>query len=233
MPKISGCTFWRMTLLGATLLASAPAAAQERTTIFGGVNFGEDEGAYAGLTIAPPGSRIGEGWAVRTSVSGSKYEYQSNGIGIEGKEVRGEVAVLHQWSGAWGYADVGLGARYVNTDLSPQDPGNERRGVRWAPTLSVTGQRVMGPWRVAGFASTGIGDDDYFVRGELTRAVSSQVRFGVEAAADGDPSYERQKVGAVLSFAPADTWEVTFAAGALYADKDDGAYGGISFSRRF
>lgn len=223
-----------MTILaGVALLASAPAAAQERTTIFGGVNFGEDEDAYAGATIALPGGRIGDGWAVRTSFSGSQYEYQTNGVEIEGKEVRGEVAILRQWSGPWGYVDFGVGARYVNTDLSPDDPGNERDGGRWAPTLSATGQRIAGPWRVAGFASTGIGDDDYFVRGELTRAVSSQVRLGVEAGADGDPSYERQRVGAVVSFAPAETWEVTFAAGALYADTDDGAYGAISFSHRF
>lgn len=234
MPRTFGCRSWTIALLtGAAISISAPASGQERTTVFGGVNFGEDEGAYLGATFTPPGGRIGQGWGLRTTVSGSQYEYETNGVEISGEEVRAEAAILHQWSGAWGYVDVGVGARYVNTELSPQDPGNERGGVQWSPTLSATAQRVAGPWRLEGFASTGLGDEDYFVRGEVTRAVGPTVRLGVEAAMDGDPNYERQRVGAVVSFAPAETWEVQFVAGALYGDNDDGAYGGISFSRRF
>jgi hypothetical protein len=225
--------FWSAGLLGgAALLVTAPAQSQERTSVFGDVTLGRDRGVSAGVTLTPAGSRIGAGWGLRTTVSTSRYRYESNGVPVRSEDSRVEAAVIRQWSGPWGYVDVGVGARYVNTDLSPDDPSNDRRGVRWRPALSATGIRHLGPWRAQGFASTGLGDDDYYVRGELTRALGAGVRAGAEIVVDGDPNYDRQRYGAVLGYG-AETWEVRLTAGASDAPGRTEGYGTIGFSRRF
>lgn len=217
----------------AAALTATGAAAQAQGTVFAGGAFGADRTAYAGVAAPVPGSRIGHGWAVRAIVSATEYDYRSGGTKISGEEVRAELSALLQRSGSWGYIDAGLGARYVDIRLSPADPGNPRRGDHWDAAVSVSGEGIADPWRVTGFAAYGLDFEDYYVRADVTRAVTPSVRLGVEAVANGDPAYDQQRLGAVVAYAPGSDWEIQFAVGASESNARDGAYGAVGFRRTF
>lgn len=215
-------------------LAPAGALAQGApTTVFAGATFGEDELAYAGVTVPLPGDG-GGGPAIRAIVSRTEYDYRSSVLGnVEGREVRGDVSALYQVFGPMGYFDIGLGARYVDTKLSPRDPGNDREGGQWEAVASLSGQAAAGPWRMAGFGSYGFDIHDYYARGEITHAIAPRVRLGAEASADGDRTYDRRRLGALLGFSPDPAWEIQLSAGGTDSDDHEGAYGAVAFRRTF
>lgn len=209
------------------------AGAQPRPTVFGGVGLGADELAYAGLTLPLASTGPGGGVALRTMVSRSINDYRSAGRRIESEQRRGEASLLYQAFGRWGYVDAGLGARYTDTDLTPQDLGNPNRGGRWDPVVSLSGESSPDrPWQTAGYAAYGFKSEDYYARAELTRAVRPSLRLGAEVILDGDPNYDRRRVGAVLAIGRSG-WQVRAAVGAADSDAKDGAYGSIGFRRSF
>lgn len=212
--------------LGASLAQPGP-------TVFGGVGVGADRLAFAGVTV-PVARMSGEGGlAVRGIVSGSDNRYDGPTGRVKSEQVRGEAALLYQRWGPWGYFDAGVGARYTDTDLSPDDPGNPNRGSQWDPMVSISGETTPArAWQVGGFASYGFNSEDYYVRAEVTRAVGPGFRLGVEAILDGDPNYDRQRAGAVAAFGGGD-WQIRFAAGAADSKARDGAYGSVSLRRTF
>lgn len=193
-------------LLGAlAALACGPQAfAQSNGAVFGGVDVGRDRSAYLGAT-APLGGSDGR-WNVRAVLGAGDYDYDSAGVRIDGEYRQAELALVRSLSGAWGYLNLGAGARVTDTDLSPPDPGNDREGVRWDGLVSVDGvRRLSDGWEVGGYAAVGLDAGDYFVRAEATRAVSPRVRLGAEIVAQGDEAYDRQGGGLVVVFRPDDS----------------------------
>lgn len=215
-------------------LIATPAEAQDRGAVFAGVSGGEDQSVYAGALMALPGASLGKGLAVRVSASAGTYEY-AGGPGIVEADFSGvDAAVVYQASSPSGYANFGLGARYIDTSLSPSDPANEREGGHWDATVSVDGAKDMGLWRAGLYSSYGVSMRDYYVRADLTRAVNDQVRLGAEVVAQGDRMYDRQKYGAVVAFSPMTAWEIRLSGGASReAEGDYGGYGAVSFVRTF
>lgn len=230
---MAGSTLARaMGLALVTAAAGWPAgntAAQVPATVFGGAGVGADEMAYLGATVPVGGS----GFALRGIVSTSQYKYRSAGTRITSDQVQGEVSALYQRAGPNGYFDLGVGARYTDTDLSPGDPGNRSQGDEWDVVLSMSGQTAPGPWRAAGFASYAVDSEDYYVRAELTRAVRPSVRLGLEAVLDGDPNYDRRRAGVLLGVSTSPRWEAHIAVGASDSKARDGAYASIGFRRSF
>lgn len=217
MPKsfrrraLSGVVFTAVAL--ASTLPPGTAAAQSSGAVFAGAEAGRDWSAYAGAVWAPdtPGDAR---WAVRAVASTGAYDYRSSGNQVDATYGQAEAVVLRQMSGAWGYLNLGGGARFTDTDLDPDDPGNGRRGGRWDALISADGVRRMDAWEVGGFATYGIDMEEYFVRGRVTRAVGSGgVRLGVEAVAQGDPNYDRQGVALVAARRQASGVEWTATAG--------------------
>ena len=209
------------------------AAAQPRPTVFGGVGLGADRLAFVGATVPVGTARGSQGLALRGIVSGSQNRYDGAGGRVKSEQGRAEAALLYQRWGGWGYFDAGVGGRYTDTDLSPDDPGNPNRGSQWDPMVSVSGESARAnPWQVAGFASYGFSSEDYYVRGELTRAVGGGLRLGVEAIFDGDPNYDRRRAGVVAAFGGAD-WQLRLAVGGADSRARDGAYGSVGVRRSF
>lgn len=214
----------------AALLAATAVDAQDRGVMFAGADGGEDASGYAGVTWAAPASRLGDGWAVRGLASAGRYDYDSGAVEIEAEFVQADISLLHQRSGAWGYLNLGLGARITDTDLDPVDPGNDRQGSHWDGIVSVDGARDMGPWRVGGYGVYGVRMREYYVRADLTRRVATSVRLGVEALVDGDESFSRTRGGAVLVYEPSSRYAVR---GVIGGRDDGGAYASLGFSRAF
>jgi hypothetical protein len=216
-------------LLGAL---NAPACAQDKGSIFAGGSVGEDRSAFLGGSIALPGATLGHGPAARAILSGGDYHYDSGGQEIKGDYGAADLALLYQFSGAWGYANIGGGAHYADTDLSPNDPGNQRQGSHWDAMVTADGARNMGDFRATAFGSYVFDVEDYYVRADLTRALGA-TRLGVEGVVLGDPSYQRRMVGLVVGYAPVSSWEIRLSAGYSDSDTHNGGYAALLFSRAF
>lgn len=222
-----------LAFMAAASLAGAAGAARAEGTVFGGVIAGGDNTAYLGVSVPLPGARVGQGPAVRAIVGGVQYKYDAAVGRVRGEQVRADVSLLYQVSSARAYFDAGLGVRYVDTRLSPRDPGNTRRGGQWEAVVSASGEQNLGPWQLSQFGSYGFSDRDYFVRGDVTRAVAGPLRLGLEAQADGARDYSRQRYGVVVGFAPSPRWVVKVSGGASEQSSRSGGYGGVSFRAGF
>lgn len=185
------CTLVTIVMVSTT----GDACAQTRGAVFGGADYGRDWSASAGAVVSvSPDSP----WAVRGIVTAGGYDYESVGTRIEGEFTQADVVVLHQSSGSWGYFNVGGGARYTDTTLSPDDTGNGRRGGKWDGLIAVDGIRRAGDWEAGGFASYGVDMQEYYVRARVTRRLGSdRFRLGLETIVQGDPNYDRQGVAVV------------------------------------
>ena len=173
------------------------AFAQSAGAVFAGGETGRDWSAYAGAVWALEMGGDAR-WAVRGIASTGGYDYRSSSVEVESKYGQAEVVLLRQTSGAWGYLNVGGGARFTDTDLEPDDPGNGRRGGRWDALIAADGVRRIQDWEVGGFATYGVDMEEYFVRGRVTRGVGTNgLRLGVETVVQGDPNYDRQGVALV------------------------------------
>ncbi|MEN5169496.1 cellulose biosynthesis protein BcsS [Brevundimonas pondensis] len=224
-------------LLAATLVACglfSPAMAQDRPAIFGGGFVANDQFGYLGALVPLPGAHPDQGWAVRPIASAGSYDYRRGGSDFDADFVNLELSLVHRRSGEWGYLNLGVGARYSDTDLSRDDPQNPRQGQQWDALLSVDGARYAGAWRTVGFASYGVDIEDYYVRGEVTRQMRpGGPRLGAEAILEGDPTYDRQALGAVIAFEPTAGTEVRVSVGGRVGDGDTEPYLAIGLSRSF
>lgn len=211
---------------------SSPGLAQDRGVAFGGGETGDDRSGYFGVTWALPGARLGEGWAVRGLASAGRYDYDGATDWIEAEFVQADVVLLRQSSGDWGYFNLGAGARFTDTDLTPDDPGNEREGGHWDGVVTADGMATGGGWRAGGYAVYGVRMQEYFVRGEVTRALGAgPFRVGVEVLADGDENYSRQGAGVVGAYETAAGFSVRAAVG--QRGDDDDTYVSLGLTRTF
>lgn len=221
-----------MTLISCCL--AGPALAQDEPVVFGGGFIADDHFAYAGALIPLPGAQPDQGWAVRPVASAGAYDYRRNSVDIEADFINLELSLVNRRSGDWGYLNLAAGARYSNTDLSRPDPQNRREGGQWDGMVSIDGARYAGAWRVGGYASYAFSIEDYYIRGEVSRAVRPNgLRLGLETIIEGDPSYDRQSLGALVAFQPMTGTEVRVSVGGRKADDDTEPYLAIGLSRSF
>lgn len=221
-----------MTLISSCLIG--PALAQDRPVVFGGGFIADDHFGYAGALIPLPGAQPDHGWAVRPVASVGAYDYRRGATDIDADYFNLEMSLVNRRSGDWGYLNLGAGVRYSDTDLSPADPQNPREGQQWDGMVSIDGARYSGAWRVSGYASYAFNIEDYYIRGEVSRAVRPNgLRLGLETIIEGDPTYDRQSLGAVAAFQPMTGTEVRVSVGGRIGDRDTEPYLAIGLSRSF
>jgi hypothetical protein len=154
---------------------------------------------YGGAVVSLPGAKLGHGFALRATADGGEYEYAA-GVGkVTAHYEGGDLALVYQSSGAWGWANLSGGPQYVNTDLSPVDPGNKRRGGRWEASLQSDGELYFDAWRMGWYGQGGLTQGSYDARVHVNRRLGSDMfRLGVEGGVQGDPTYRLEKVGPTL-----------------------------------
>lgn len=214
---------------------AVPAAAQDSGVVYAGGGVGEGRNGYVGAVVALPGNSLGDGLAIRAGGSGGLYRYDSNGTEIEADYVSGELAIVYQTSGEWGWANFGVGPRVTATWTKPFDPGNDREGTRLDAGVTTDGA-IGNKWRVNWFGSLGVADQSYI--GELRFGplvdAPSQSRVGVEVSAQGDDSYSRRSYGLFTSTQFAPGWEGRLSGGfSDQAARDPKPYAAIALSRVF
>jgi hypothetical protein len=215
-------------------LWSADAFAQSPERVFfAGGEAGHERSAFIGGVQALPGSSVGRGWALRGSLQAGRYGYERQGDRVRARYAGGELMLSRQWSDATRYGALSIGPRYTDTDLSPDDPGNRRGGRHWDAALQAEGRQDFGRWQVSGFSSYGIRLKEYYARADLTRRVSAGgLRAGVEAGFEGDESYDRQRVGAVIGL-DRQAFGLRLSAGAKMGSEPRGGYVAVLVTRSF
>lgn len=202
---------------------------------YAGATVGDGYNAYAGAAVALPGASLGNGLAIRGGVSVGQYRYDSGGARIDADYKSAELALVHQSSGAWGWANFSAGPRVTDTDTDPTDPGNKREATRFDAAVTTDGA-VGNNWRLGWFGSYAVGDEAYYTQlrfGPLLDA-ASQTRIGVEGSLQGDETYNRHAYGVFASTAIAQNMELRLSGGIGKTDDagNDG-YAAIAISRLF
>lgn len=230
-------SLWASAVIWLALLGpAAPAAhAEDHGAVFAGGLIDEARTGYLGGEIALPGSSLGKGLALRGAGFLGDYSYQGGPTGrVDADFNGGEIDALYQWSGAWGWADGAVGARYVATSLSPFDPANRRHGRQGELALSTDGARLMGKWRFDWYGAYGERLSDYQVRFSLTHQLGAIIRGGLETAVEGDPTYDLVRVGPYAGLGLGSRSELQLSFGAsTQSGRSAAAYGRISIYRTF
>lgn len=202
-----------LSVIGLALVSATPALAQDRGVAFAGGSAGNGAIGYAGVVVALPGDSLGNGFAVRASGGGGTYRYQGAPGEVEAEYVSGELALVYQMSGSWGWANLSAGPRVSHTRLSPEDLSNRLRGTRVDAALQTDGA-VGQAWQLGWFGSLGVNDRAYVTEVRLGRLVSDAgTRLGVEGGLQGDRSYTRGNAGAFVSTRLAPKWEARLSGG--------------------
>jgi len=197
------------------LLLSTAASAEDRGVVYTGGSAGNGYNLYGGAVVSLPGNALGKGLAIRGGASGGEYRYTSAGSRIEGRYLSGELALVYQTSGAWGWANFSAGPRVTDTKLSPFDPANKLSGTRWDAAVQSDGA-VGKTWRLNWFGSLGVIDGTYITEVRFGPRVGSDRRthLGVEGGVQGDSSYTQGRLGlfAATSLAPKTEGRISFGA---------------------
>jgi hypothetical protein len=168
---------------------------------FVGAAAGEGPAGYAGFVQSLPGARLGDGLAVRASVAGGQYEYAGGTGTIEASYGAGQLALVRQFSGPWGWANASIGGTYGHTRLSPDDPGNKLRGGSVDVVAGFDGAFDGPRWRLGWYGAYGALNQTYQGQLSLGRKLGDRMRIGVEGGILGDPSYTRGSAGAFVGVA--------------------------------
>jgi Cellulose biosynthesis protein BcsS len=186
--------------------------------------------AYAGAILPLPGNTLGSGFGVRLWTDYLAYSYKSGTATIDASAWGGEIAGVYQFSGSWGWTNLSAGARYRDTSLSPNDPGNRARGAHVYATVQLDGgYNIDAAWRArwtAGYTATLNG---YFVQPAIDRAISDRLRLGIDATFMGDRTYKQVAGGVNLSIVLDERHTIALRAGASDNGVKRGIYGGLSF----
>lgn len=225
-----------MALALAALFTSVPAVAEpHRGVVYTGGTISEGVSGYAGAVASLPGAELGNGAMIKAGVASGRYVYNASGTKIVGKYISADVALGYQFSSQWGWANVSAGPHHSETALSPEDPANERRGSRWDLNVQSDGALDGRAWRLGWYGSYGAIDETYQARLQLGRRTGAgDLRIGVEAGVQGDPSYTRRFAGAFASTLIGENLDLLVAAGASdQAGRSARPYGSIAISKLF
>jgi hypothetical protein len=214
------------------MVASVISRAAHADELFlGGAQYGANASySYIGSVIPLPGSTLGSGFAARLWGDYLTYNYRTGSAKIDAAGWGGELAGVYQFSGAWGWSDLSAGARYRDTNLSPDDPNNRARGSHVYLTLQADGgYNLDANWRFRGIASYTPLITGYFIQPAIDRAISQSVRAGLDVTFQGDRSYKQVYAGANVTIIIDDRRSVGLRAGTMTSGGGSGLYAGISF----
>lgn len=169
---------------------------------------------YAGALFSLPGANLGHGLALRGTAIGGQYDYSASVGKVTARYGGGEVALVYQSSGPWGWGNLSAGPQYVNTSLSPRDPFNKRVGGRWEASLQTDGELYFDALRVGWYGQGGPIQGSYDGRLHVNYRLGSEMfRLGAQASVQGDPTYRLEKVGPTLDIQMANALNIQIGGG--------------------
>jgi hypothetical protein len=225
----------RLLLIAAGLSAAAAASADDRLFLAGGDVADGSYYGYTGLILPAFGRHDGRGFFQRYWLDRFGYEYDAAAGRIEANAWGAEAALGWGSGSEQGWGSVSLGARYTNTDLSPDDPKATARGDQVGVKLQVEGERhLTDTWHLGGTASYTSAQNGYWGRVRLMHGPAQGHAFGVEFIAAGNDEYNSTAEGLIARFQPkASKWSVLLHGGYRQQTSFEGAYGGLEFGYAF
>jgi hypothetical protein len=197
-----------------------PQAAQEaqNVMILTGAEVAKDTAyTYLGMVAPFAGNSLENGYVYRLWADYSKYSYTGGDVkhDADAPSISGAVGYVQSGEGHWWGAYAGL--VYRHTSISPDDLSSSSRGGKLRPNFSLEGEQELGPdWRVGAMGSYTVGQRAYWTRGSVSRVIGDSRRLGVEAIAQGDPSYHASQYGVFLSGIKIGSVELGFKVGARH-----------------
>jgi hypothetical protein len=199
---------------GGFFIEASRAACADNVGFFAGGQADFSNYVFMGATVALPGSSIGTGFALRGLVTTGGYNYINTGLGtIKANFGGGELDAVYQLTLKSFWSDLAVGVNDTYTNLVPYDPTNPLRGQQAELRVSSDGGKVAGPWRADWFGYYGPRLEDYEARIDGTHALSSLWRLGIEAYAEGNPTYHLHQVGPFAGVNLGQKTELQFSAG--------------------
>lgn len=191
--------------------------------------------AYVGMVRSASG-QLGYGFLQRLWLDLCTYSYDKNGERIDAQFGRVSGALGYQQSSERGWWTVYLGAAYRYTDLSPSDPASAANGHQFNPLFLLEGERKLAlSWRANGAVSYVAGQEAYWARGRLLRALTEKRSAGIELVLHGDPDYRVTQAGVLIDGITLDgRVNLAFKLGLRKEDQEStSAYFGVEFSSSF
>jgi hypothetical protein len=237
-PRNGGARTARRVTAAVLLAIASGAVSAESLFLAGGEMSKDGDYVYAAALLPFPGSTLGNGFVHRYWAEWLRYEYLGGPANqsIEAKAPGFEVALGYQKANPTGYFGLYAGGFYRDTELEPDDPSSKARGSHLRLRLQIEGeQRFQDTWVVNGIASYVLGQEGYWVRGRVLRKVSGPVLAGIEGVTQGDPDYQGNQVGLVVTgFEPLPRLNLGFKAGVKKIEgRSSNAYFGIELARTF
>jgi hypothetical protein len=217
------------------LLATAPAAAGDRLLLAGGESADDAYYSYLGLVVVGPARENGRGFLQRYWLDHFGYQYDGGPGPVRARAHGAEAAVGYGGSSASGWANVSVGLRFTDTELSPDDPAAGARGRQLGVKLQLQGEREFAPgWRLGAIASLSSRQREYWGRLRLMHGMTPTLSLGAELVAGGNDESQSTAAGVVLALRSATSrWSAGFKAGARRQDGGEGAYAGVELGYAF
>lgn len=152
---------------------------------------------YVGFLNALEGSRLGNGFVQRFWADYLTYQYYNGSSDINAKAPGLAYSLGYQKSTetySWG-AYLGLQGR--NTNLTPDDPGNDSRGNRGSVVVALDGRQKLHDHLAIELMGNYAPNTGYWSRARIP--IGSNIKTGPEYSIQGNPSYQNQKIGWFVS----------------------------------
>lgn len=216
--------------LVATLICCVTPAVAEPLFFVGGE--GGSHQAYASVGLVAPWSDATGGvrWANRYWLDTQRYEYDANGNTIEARANSVSAAVVRSMEMRDGYFSLSAGLRWTDTRLSPDDPGNDRRGTKFSLPVQADGEYRLARARLSGIAAVEADNGSYWSRARLLFPLGAgNIAAGPELILKGSNTYSAWQAGVVVGGIPLGPGSgLTLKAGrSRQSGGRDGAYFGV------
>lgn len=177
--------------------------------------------AYFGRVGPLPGKKLSDGWSQSVFVDYVHYEYDAGQQQINGTVNGIKFSIGREFRRESGFFGVSLGVGASNTDLQPDDPGNENKGFSVHPVTELQWRtHADAPWRSTAYAQYVFGARRAYATGFLGRRLSNGIAIGPQVSTGGDPYYRIYGLALALNGWKVGPFDVGFYAGAQHAESD-------------
>ncbi len=219
--------------LSLALLLAAPSVAEADQLWLAGASLAHDESSYlyAGA-ILPLRGNLGDGIIARAWLSRLAYRYDADATEVKASALSTEGGIGYQTHTDRVNAGLFLTAAYRDTDLSPDQPDSEDRGVHWYGRIDAELGIDLAPWRLGAAGNYTPAITGYWSRFTATRVTPWGFRLGPELMVHGNENYHAHQWGITLSdLAVSEGTALGLSLGVLENDQEEsGWYAAVGIS---
>jgi len=184
---------------------------------------------FVGAAIPLPDNTLAHGYVLHLWADFQEYAYVSGATDTNAKVNSISAAIAYHDSGNNYWWNTKVGAVRSDTKLSPDDPGNKSRGSQTDLKLQIGGERHLSATiKINGIIDYITDRHSYWARLRFLTLIDNNLYHGPEIITQGDPSYDAQQLGWVISgIAIQDDSTLGIKAGVRKGDDSTSGYFGV------